>query len=257
MGGAGHAHGHPVYRERPTPIHVIPAHVKLVAVVSFVFVVVATPGTWYPAFAAYLLILGVVASIARLSIGFVLPRLAVEIPFVIFALLLPFVAEGRQIEILGISVSEPGLLAGMALLMKATLSVIASIVLAATTSPRELVRGLEQLRLPQILVQILTFMLRYLDVVSGDVRRMRIARESRAFTARHLGHLRVLGHAAGSLFIRSYERGERVHLAMLSRGYTGRLPVIEDPPVPPRIWLRAMAVPAAALAVLLSAWALS
>jgi len=176
---------------------------------------------------------------------------------VIFALLLPFVAEGRQIEILGISVSEPGLLAGMALLMKATLSVIASIVLAATTSPRELVRGLEQLRLPQILVQILTFMLRYLDVVSGDVRRMRIARESRAFTARHLGHLRVLGHAAGSLFIRSYERGERVHLAMLSRGYTGRLPVIEEPPVPPRIWLRAMAVPAAALAVLLSAWALS
>ncbi|MDQ3475192.1 MAG: energy-coupling factor transporter transmembrane protein EcfT, partial [Actinomycetota bacterium] len=144
-----------------------------------------------------------------------------------------------------------------ALLMKATLSVIASIVFASTTSPREMVRGLERLRLPQILVQILTFMLRYLDVVGGELKRMRIARESRAFTARHLGHLRVLGHAAGALFIRSYERGERVHLAMLSRGYTGRLPVMEQPRVAASVWVRALAVPAAALAVLLGSWVLS
>lgn len=250
--GAGHAH--PVYRESITAIHVVPAHVKLVAVVSFVFVVVATPGTWYPAFAAYLVIIGSVAVFARLSIGFILPRLAVEIPFVIFALLLPFVAQGPQIEVLGISVAQPGVVAGAALLMKATLSVIASIVFAATTSPREMVRGLERLHLPQILVQILTFMLRYLDVVAGELRRMRIARESRGFTARHLGHLRVLGHAAGSLFIRSYERGERVHLAMLSRGYDGRLPVTEQSPVAMSMWLRAMAVPASALAVLLGSW---
>lgn len=253
--GAGHAH--PVYRERRTPVHDVPAHVKLVAVVCFVLVVVATPGTWYPAFAAYLLILAAVAGAARLSIGFVLPRLAVELPFVIFALLLPFVARGPRIDILGISVSEPGLLAGTALLMKATLSVIASIVFASTTSPREMVRGLERLRLPQILVQILTFMLRYLDVVGGELKRMRIARESRAFTARHLGHLRILGHAAGSLFIRSYERGERVHLAMLSRGYTGRLPPTETLPVPASTWLRALAVPGTALAVLLTGWAAS
>ncbi|MBA3367609.1 MAG: cobalt ECF transporter T component CbiQ [Geodermatophilaceae bacterium] len=253
--GAGHAH--PVYRERRTPVHDVPAHVKLVAVVSFVLVVVATPGTWYPAFAAYLVILAAVAGAARLRIGFIVPRLVVELPFVIFALLLPFVATGPRIEIGGISVSETGLVAGIALLMKATLSVIASIVFASTTSPREMVRGLERLRLPQILVQILTFMLRYLDVVGGELKRMRIARESRAFTARHLGHLRVLGHAAGALFIRSYERGERVHLAMLSRGYTGRLPVMEQPRVAASVWVRALAVPAAALAVLLGSWVLS
>lgn len=253
--GAGHAH--PVYRERLSPLHAIPAHVKLVAVVSFVFVVVATPTTWYPAFGSYLVLLGAVAAIARVPIGFILPRLVVEVPFVIFALLLPFVARGERIEVLGISVSEAGLTAGLALLMKATLSIIASILFAATTSPREMVRGLERLRLPQILVQILTFMLRYLEVVSGDLRRMRIARESRAFTARHLGHLRVLGHAAGALFIRSYERGERVHLAMLSRGYTGSLPVTEHDRVGAWVWARALAVPAAALAVLLTGWALS
>lgn len=255
MGGAGH--GHAVYREGHTPVHAIPAHVKLVAVVSLVFVVVATPGTWYPAFAGYLLILLAVAGFARLTISFVLPRMAVEIPFVIFALLLPFVARGQQIEVLGVWVSESGFLAAAALLMKATLSVIASIVFASTTSPREMCAGLERLRLPQIMVQILTFMLRYVDVVGGELRRMRIARESRAFTARHLGHLKVLGHSAGALFIRSYERGERVHLAMLSRGYTGTLPVMEQERVATSTWLRALTVPATALAVLLSNWALS
>jgi len=253
--GAGHAH--PVYRDLRTRVHDLPAHVKLVAVVCFVFVVVATPGTWYPAFTGYLVILGCVATIARVPIGFILPRLLIEIPFVFFALLLPFVAQGPQVEILGIAVSESGLLAGAALLMKATLSVIASILFASTTSPREMVRGLERLRLPEILVQILTFMLRYLEVVSGELRRMRIARESRAFTARHLGHLRVLGHAAGALFIRSYERGERVHLAMLSRGYAGHLPVTEHNPVPAAVWVGALLVPGTALAVLLSSWALS
>jgi cobalt/nickel transport system permease protein len=54
---------------------------------------------------------------------------------------------------------------------------------------------------------------------------MRVARESRGFTARSVRAWPALATSAGALFIRSYERGERVHLAMLSRGYGGRLPV--------------------------------
>ena len=57
---------------------------------------------------------------------------------------------------------------------------------------------------------------------------MRIARESRGFQARDVRHLQVVAQSAGALFIRSYERGERVHLAMLSRGYTGTMPTIHD-----------------------------
>jgi cobalt/nickel transport system permease protein len=102
--------------------------------------------------------------------------------------------------------------------------VLASPTLAATTEPQALLAGLERLRLPQQLVQIMAFMVRYLDVVTGEMQRMRIARESRGFTARDPRHWPVLARSAGALFIRSYERGERVHLAMLSRGYTGRMP---------------------------------
>ena len=103
--------------------------------------------------------------------------------------------------------------------MKATLGVLASLLLAATTDPRDLLVGLERLRVPVQLVQIMGFMVRYLDVVTDELRRMRTARESRGFTARNPLHWPVIGRSAGALFIRSFERGERVHLAMISRGY--------------------------------------
>ncbi|HSE69400.1 MAG TPA: cobalt ECF transporter T component CbiQ, partial [Nocardioidaceae bacterium] len=155
---------------------------------------------------------------------YLLKRLVVEIPFVVFAVLMPFIATGPRTEVLGLSLSAPGLLAAWALLAKGTLGVLASLVLAATTEPRDLLLGLERLRLPQQLVQIMGFMIRYVDVVTDEMRRMRIAREARGFRARSPRSWPVIARSAGALFIRSYERGERVHLAMLSRGYTGRLP---------------------------------
>jgi cobalt/nickel transport system permease protein len=140
-------------------------------------------------------------------------------------------------------VSEPGLVAALGLLAKATIGVLAALVLATTTEPRDLVAGLERLRLPQQLVQILGFMVRYLEVVTGDLHRMRVARESRGFRARSVRAWPALASSAGALFIRSYERGERIHLAMVSRGYTGRLPVDRRQPVSAAQWRAASAVP--------------
>jgi cobalt/nickel transport system permease protein len=156
---------------------------------------------------------------------YLLKRMVVEVPFVVFALLMPFVSTGPRVDVLGVTVSEPGLLAGWALLAKGSLGVLASLTLAATTEPRDLLAGLQRLRMPQQLVQIMGFMIRYLDVVTEEMRRMRVALESRGFSARDPRHWPVLARSAGALFIRSYERGERVHLAMVARGYTGRLPM--------------------------------
>ena len=168
--------------------------------------------------------LAAVVAVARVPPTYLLKRMLVEVPFAIFAVLLPFVAQGPRTEVLGVSVSESGLHAGTALLVKGTLGVLASLTLAATTEPRLLLLGVERLRMPALIVQIAAFMLRYADVVAEEMRRMRIARASRGFEARDLRDARVLARSLGALFLRSYERGERVHLAMLSRGYTGRLP---------------------------------
>ena len=220
--GAGH--GHKLHYHGHSVLHRMPAHLKLVALLGFMLVVVATPKDWFAVYGGYLLLLLAVIAVSEVPPTYIFKRMVVEVPFVVFAVLLPFVAQGPRTEVLGLSVSEHGLLAAWALLAKGTLGVLASLTLAATTEPQELLAGLERLRLPNLLVQIMGFMVRYLDVVTTEMKRMKIARESRGFTARNPKHWPVLARSAGALFIRSYERGERVHLAMLSRGYTGRMP---------------------------------
>jgi cobalt/nickel transport system permease protein len=220
--GAGH--GHKLHYHGHSPIHRLQPHVKLLALVGLMLTVVATPREWYPLFAGYLALLLVVIAISQVPPTYIAKRMVIEVPFVVFAVLMPFIATGPRTDLLGLTVSEPGLLAAWGLLAKGTLGVIASLTLAATTEPRDLLAGLEKLRFPNQLVQIMGFMMRYLDVVSEEMRRMRIARESRGFQARNVRHWPVIARSAGALFIRSYERGERVHLAMLSRGYTGTMP---------------------------------
>jgi cobalt/nickel transport system permease protein len=180
--------------------------------------------------------------------------MVVEVPFVLFAVLLPFVAHGPDVQVLGVGLSESGLLGAWNILAKGTLGVVASILLAATTQPRALLLGVERLRLPSLMVQIMSFMFRYADVVGGEMARMKVARESRAFEGRDLRHLKVVAQSAGALFIRSYERGERVHLAMLSRGYTGTMPDVHDLRANRAQWATAAVLPVLALAVAMSAW---
>ncbi|MGZ5399997.1 MAG: cobalt ECF transporter T component CbiQ [Nocardioides sp.] len=220
--GAGH--GHRLHFHGHSPIHRAQPHHKILALVGFVLLVVATPREWFGVHLALLAVLGGVVAVSRVPVGYLLKRLVVEIPFVVFALLMPFIALGPRIEVLGVSVSEAGLLAGWGLLVKGTLGVLASLTLAATTEPDDVLRGLQRLRLPDLIVQIMGFMIRYLDVVSSEMGRMMTAMRSRGCDPRRPRHWPALAKALGALFIRSYERGERVHLAMLSRGYTGRLP---------------------------------
>lgn len=243
----GHAH-HTLFVPRDTPVHRLPAHVKLVAAFAFVLVVAATPREQVWSFAGYAGLLAAVAVIARIPARTVARRMLVELPFVVFALLMPFLSAGPAVTVLGLTLSEDGLWSAFNVLTKATLGVVTSILLAATTDLRALLAGLQRLRLPSLVVQIMTFMLRYTDVVLDELRRMRIARESRGFVARDVRQAPALAKSAGALFIRSYERGERVHLAMLSRGYQGSLPLLEAPTATRAQWLAATALPVLALA---------
>jgi cobalt/nickel transport system permease protein len=250
--GAGHAHG--LYRPGTSPLHRLAPECKLLAVFLFVLVVVATPREQFWAFGVFALVLVAVASVGRVPLGYVLRRLVVEVPFVLFAVALPFVARGDRVEVLGLSLSESGLLAAFNILAKATLGASATILLAATTDVRGLVRGLERLRLPRSFVAILSFMIRYADVIAGEMQRMKIARASRGYDPRNLLQAKALAASAGSLFLRAYERGERVYLAMVSRGWTGSMPVLDERRATSRQWATAMVLPAVALLVSAGAW---
>ena len=245
--GAGHAHA--LYVPGRSLVHRLPAHCKIVAVLLFVLAVVSTPRSAWAAFGAYAVLLLAVTLTARVSPLLVLRRMVVEVPFLGFAVLLPFVAGGEQVDVLGVGLSESGLRGAATILCKASLGVVASVLLASTTQIRDLLHGLERLHLPHQLVLIASFMIRYVDVLSDEMRRMRIARESRGFSGRGLRAWPVLGRSLGALFLRSYERGERVHLAMRSRGFSGRMPVLDGVQTRPHHWLTALALPAGAALV--------
>ena len=215
--GAGH--GHKLHFHGHSAVHRMPAHHKILALLAFVVVVVATPRDWFAVYGVYLLLLVAVIAVSRVPPTYLLKRMVIEVPFLVFAALMPFLSTGPRTELLGLTVSEPGLFAAWALVAKGTLGVLASLTLAATTEAHHLLAGLARLRLPEQLVAIMGFMVRYLDVVAEEVRRMRMALASRGFTARNPRHWPVVARSAGALFIRSYERGERVHLAMVSRGH--------------------------------------
>jgi cobalt/nickel transport system permease protein len=245
--------GDGLYVAVASPVHRLPAQVKLVALVAFVVCVVSTPAHVFWAFTLYGVLAAACVVRARLPWATVLRRLAVETPFLVFALALPFVAAGPRTEVLGVSVSESGVLGAWNVLVKGTLGVVAAVVLSASTTPRDLLTGLERLRLPRVLVAILSFMIRYISVVSGDLQRMRVARESRGYAGGGLGHLRAVAGGAGALFVRSYERGERVHLAMVARGYDGTMPALSARAGTRDEWIRGLTLPALALVVAVAA----
>jgi cobalt/nickel transport system permease protein len=247
--GAGHSH--PLYLAGTSPVHRLPAEVKIVAAFLGVVCVVITPREAFAVFGGYLLLLAAVWTVARIPPGWIAVRSLIEAPFLVLAVLLPITGTAPYVEFLGLTLSEPGLLGAWNIVVKGTLGVLTSLTLAATTPLRDLLLGLQRLRAPSLVVTIATLMLRYVDVIAGEARRMRLARISRGHDPRFLWQAGATARGVGALFIRSYERGERVHLAMLSRGWTGDMPALSDAVTTRRQWALGLTpvVAAAALAV--------
>ena len=236
-----------LYRHGTTPVHRLPAQVKVVALLVFVLaVVVIPPEAFWAYFLAGCLLVGVMI-LAELPTRFVAPRMIVEVPILIFALMLPFFGQGETTEVLGLTLSVEGLWGAWTILAKATLGVGASIIVSATTTIPDLLRGLDRMRVPRVLTAIAGFMVRYLDIVAGEFSRRRVAMAARGYEPRWLWQNGPLAQSAGSLFIRSFERGERVHQAMVARGFTGRMPVFGDRPATTGEWWIGLSVPLVAV----------
>jgi cobalt/nickel transport system permease protein len=247
-------HVHALYRHGESALHGLLPQTKIAAAFLFVFAVVATPREAFWAFGSYAFILIGLAAYAGLGIKFVATRMIVEIPFVIASLAFPFIAGGDKVTVLGIQLSQSGLWDMWNVLAKATLGLLTSIVLAGTTEIPNMLKGLDALRVPRVITAIMGFMIRYLDVVLGEFRRMRVAMRSRGHDPKWLGHARPYAASAGAIFVRSYERGERVYLAMASRGYAGHMPRSTIEPAPATQWLGVLAVPMFAWLIVALAW---
>jgi len=249
--GAGHAH--PLHLPGVSPVHHLAPQVKVLAAFLLVCCVVATPREAFWAFGGYFLLLCAVWVVAAIPPGWIAARSLIEAPFLVLAVLLPFAEGGQRVDVAGLSLSVSGLLAGWNIVIKGTLGVLTSLTLAATTSPRDLLLGLQRLRVPGTVTTIATLMLRYVEVIVGEAKRMRVARISRGHDPRLLWQAGATARGVGSLFLRAYERGERVHLAMLARGWTRAMPVLGQTPAGRRQWLAGLLPVAVALLIAVAA----
>jgi cobalt/nickel transport system permease protein len=213
------------YSDLGSFVHRLDPRTKLITTFAFILVVVLTPPLKWQAFAIYFSLLIALILLSKVPPLYVLKRSLVIVPFVLFiAIFIPFfkpgeVAGSYNILMWEISVTYSGLIVLWNVVIKAWLSVLSLILLSSTTKFPELLKGLEQLRMPRVMVMILSFMYRYIFVLVDEVVRMKQARDSRNFGGKRMWQLKTIGNMVGTLFIRSYERGERIYVAMVARGF--------------------------------------
>jgi len=208
--------------------------IKVVSLLAFIVCLVSTNPSAYGAFAVYGSTLAVLTVLSRIPPFDLLKRMMVAVPFVLMtALFIPFM-EGKtvaSVTTLGpitLILTREGLLLFWNILVKTSLALLCAILMTATTGFPELLKALEKMKCPHILIMILSFMYRYIFVVQDEFMMMRQAKESRSIGGSRWLHARALAAMIGVLFIRSYERAESVYLAMCSRGFSGQIRTLHD-----------------------------
>jgi cobalt/nickel transport system permease protein len=186
-----------------------------------------------------------------LGVAYVLKRSLLALPFVLAALPLLFTLQGDSLfgfRIFGaeLVVTQPGLERFVSIAIKSWLSLQAAIILASSTPFPELLKAMRALRVPRLLVAVFGLMWRYLFVLADEALRLMRARAARSgqsdlANAKVGGNIawraRVTGGMAGNLFLRGFERSDRIYMAMLSRGYDGEVRTLSIQHIGKSDWL--------------------
>ena len=211
-----------------SPIHRLDPRAKLIGLAGITVVAVSTPLHAWPAYVACAAALVTVATLGRVPARTLWSRARVVLPLVLFvAIFVPFVRRGDPVDLGPVTVSEQGLATFATVSAKAFLGTLSAVLLGATTSFPDVLHALERLKTPRLLVLIAAFMYRYLFTIVDEVQRMRAALAARGYAPRHALQVQAIGRVATALFLRTYERAERVHLAMLARGWRQTMPRLD------------------------------
>ncbi len=241
-----HIHFLDPYRPRPSLIHQLDPRVKLVLTLAFILALALVPAGAWPAYVLFFSISLSVQILSELGIGYVLKRALLVLPFTLAALPILFTTEGVSLVMLPagpwtLIITLEGAERLASIVLKAWLSVQMAIVLTASTPFPDLLLAMRAIKIPRLLVAIVGLMWRYLFVLVDEALRLMRAREARsgfrisATRNRPGGSLawraRVTGGMVGNLFLRSFDRAERIYAAMAARGYDGEVRALPLPPL--------------------------
>ncbi|MBZ5494908.1 MAG: cobalt ECF transporter T component CbiQ [Acidobacteriia bacterium] len=202
------------YANLDSPLHLLDARTKVIGFSALVVAALLIPAASTGEFFLFFFLMAILAGISQIPMQYVVARTVAILPFVLLAGL---AAPWR---------GSAGWAWFLALLLRSILCLLILILLTNTTRFIEMLRGLRKLGCPKILVANLSFLYRYLFVLSDEVMRMQQARDCRRIgKVGALMELRTLGSMLGTLMVRSFERADHMYQAMLSRGFSGEFPV--------------------------------
>ena len=233
-----HADAFDRYHHGHSPLHSLDPRIKVIVTIAFILSNALLPdGAWTAFLMAWSFIVFATA-MSGLGIGFTFKRSFIALPFALAAITVLFSIPGKpvtsfQFLMWNLTITDAGLLRFISIVVRSWLSVQMAILLVAVTEFPKIIHALTHLRVPTILTIIISFLYRYLFVLTDEVMRMLRARQARSAAAagvRSGGSVawraQIAGHMAGQLFLRSYERSDRIYNAMLSRGFRGELMTI-------------------------------
>ena len=209
------------YSEGDGPLHQLGARLKLVATLAYVVTVVATPVGWWRALAIEGLVLSFLIGLSGVPPSELLRRWLGFLALVGFLAVMIGQSHPSRAQY-----GEAAVV--LTIVAKNSLAFVATLLLVNVTPFRSLLGAMRRLGVPAVLVATLQFMYRYLYVLTDELDRMIKARRARTF--RRSGRLDwgLLTGLIAILFLRAFERGERVHAAMLARGWDGTLRNLDE-----------------------------
>lgn len=222
------------YSEIDSCIHRLDPRIKIFGIFALVLSVVFTRPSCFVCFTLYFLFIAILILLSKIPLNFIFKRSLAIIPFVLMiAVFIPFFKKGEiagaySFGSLRLTVTYGGLMIFWNVLIKAYLSVLSMILLMASTRFSDLLKALQHLRLPRIFTMILSFMYRYIFVVQDELMKMEQAKQARSVGGSRWLHTKALANMVGVLFIRAYERGEKIYLAMCSRGFNGEIKTMHN-----------------------------
>ena len=245
-----HIHALDTYRPGHSLVHRLDPRVKLILTVLFILVCSLTTDQSWAIFGLLAVLLGLITLLSGVGFVLVYKRAAVALPFTLAALTVAISTPGNPVFSLGLPggpwvVTDAGLLRFVSIVVRSYLSVQSAVILSAATPFPDLLWAMRALRIPKVMVAIGSFLYRYLFVLADEAQRLMRAREARSVAqdthasspdkagGSLLWRARVTGSMAGTLFIRSYERSDRIYSAMLARGYDGDVRSLEPPTLRP------------------------
>ncbi|MBN1793339.1 MAG: cobalt ECF transporter T component CbiQ [Candidatus Omnitrophica bacterium] len=208
-------------------IHRLDPRIKLLSLITFLLFVMFTAPDSYIAYFLYGALIIALIALSQLPVTFVLKRASVIILFVAFiAVFIPFTKKGEVCAASYAGALQPTVCYGgwhmfFAILLRACLSVLCTVVFMSSTTFSDFLKALERLKFPSLVIMILSFMYRYIFVIQDELMQMWRAKESRSVGGAKKLHVRALANMIGVLFIRSYEKAESVYISMCSRGFAG------------------------------------